>query len=78
MRLGRKANIQVDGPKLALGGIRPLYRNVRRNRIEPLLGAEDFRWIPAVLTYCVPFFVFLLGQRSAGDSRETRPGESGH
>ena len=34
------------------------------NQYEALFGGQDFRWLPALLTYCVPFCVFLAGQRS--------------
>lgn len=35
------------------------------NQFNALFGNESLRWLPAMLTYCVPFVVFLLGQRSA-------------
>lgn len=35
------------------------------NQFNALFGDEPIRWLPAMLTYCVPFVVFLLGQRSA-------------
>jgi len=35
------------------------------NQYDALFGNQTFRWLPAILTYCVPFVVFLLGQRTA-------------
>lgn len=34
------------------------------NQYDALLGHQDIKWPSAILTYCVPFFVFLSGQRS--------------
>jgi len=34
------------------------------NQYEALFGDQIFRWLPALLTYCVPFCVFLAGQIS--------------
>jgi len=34
------------------------------NQFEAILGDSPIRVIPAILTYCVPFLVFLLGNRS--------------
>jgi len=34
------------------------------NQYDALFGNQPFRWLPAILTYCVPFVVFLLGQRA--------------
>ena len=34
------------------------------NQYEALFGDQDFSWLPALLTYCVPFCVFLAGQLS--------------
>jgi hypothetical protein len=34
------------------------------NQYEALFGHQTFRWLPALLTYCVPFCVFLAGQMS--------------
>ena len=34
------------------------------NQYEALFGDHVFRWLPALLTYCVPFCVFLAGQLS--------------
>jgi len=34
------------------------------NQYEALFGDQVFRWLPALLTYCVPFCVFLAGQLS--------------
>jgi hypothetical protein len=35
------------------------------NQYDALFGDQHIRWLPALLTYCVPFTVFLLGKRSA-------------
>jgi len=34
------------------------------NQFNALFGQENIRLIPAILTYCVPFMVFLLGNCS--------------
>ncbi|MEH6577826.1 MAG: nitrate/nitrite transporter NrtS [Amphritea sp.] len=34
------------------------------NQYDALFGSSEFRVIPAILTYCVPFFVFMAGQLS--------------
>lgn len=34
------------------------------NQFDALFGDQSMRWIPAILTYFVPFTVFLLGKRS--------------
>ena len=34
------------------------------NQYDALFGGAEFRVIPAVLTYCVPFVVFIAGQLS--------------
>ncbi|WP_293264763.1 nitrate/nitrite transporter NrtS [Neptunomonas sp.] len=34
------------------------------NQYDALLGETELRVIPALLTYCVPFAVFLAGQVS--------------
>ena len=44
------------------------------NQYDALFSSAEIRWLPAILTYCVPFVVFLLGQRSAqrnGDERHS-------
>jgi hypothetical protein len=35
------------------------------NQYDALFFSAELRWFPAILTYCVPFTVFLLGQRNA-------------
>ena len=35
------------------------------NQYDALFSDTELRLFPALLTYCVPFFVFLLGQRNA-------------
>lgn len=34
------------------------------NQYGALFGEDDLRLIPAVLTYCVPFAVFIFGKMS--------------
>jgi hypothetical protein len=38
------------------------------NQYDALFSTAELRWFPALLTYCVPFTVFLLGQRNAKQS----------
>lgn len=33
------------------------------NQFGALLGDEAFKWPAAVLTYCVPFIVFIVGKK---------------
>lgn len=33
------------------------------NQFDALFGQSEIRLIPALLTYCVPFIVFVLGNR---------------
>jgi hypothetical protein len=40
------------------------------NQYDALFGQQNLRWLPAMLTYCVPFSVFLLGKRSGGECAE--------
>jgi len=35
------------------------------NQYDAIFSTAEIRWLPAILTYCVPFVVFLLGQRNA-------------
>ena len=35
------------------------------NQFDAIFGQSNFRLIPAVLTYCVPFIVFLLGNHES-------------
>jgi methyl-accepting chemotaxis protein len=39
------------------------------NQFDAIFGDEAIRWFPAVLTYCVPFVVFMAGQLSNRDGR---------
>lgn len=43
------------------------------NQHEAIFGDHSFRWLPGVLTYCVPFCVFLAGQISACGSSDLKP-----
>lgn len=40
------------------------------NQFEAVFGAEPLRVLPAILTYCVPFSVFLIGKHSAQKAAE--------
>lgn len=40
------------------------------NQYDALFGQQNLRWLPALLTYCVPFSVFLLGKRAALECAE--------
>lgn len=33
------------------------------NQYDALFGTASVRYLPALLTYCVPFFVFLVGKK---------------
>ncbi|MEQ9547625.1 MAG: nitrate/nitrite transporter NrtS [Marinobacter sp.] len=35
------------------------------NQHGALFGYQEIQWLPAVLTYCVPFCVFMLGKLSS-------------
>lgn len=35
------------------------------NQHDALFGYQEIQWLPAVLTYCVPFCVFMLGKWSS-------------
>lgn len=39
------------------------------NQFDALFGDGELRIIPAVLTYMVPFVVFILGQRSGASDK---------
>ena len=38
------------------------------NQFDALFGQDKLRIIPAILTYCVPFIVFLFGNRQGKKS----------
>ena len=40
------------------------------NQFDALFGDAPLRVIPALLTYCVPFVVFLAGHQSQSKDRE--------
>ncbi len=44
------------------------------NQHDALFGYQDIQWLPAVLTYCVPFCVFMLGKWSSGRDCERSSG----
>ncbi len=37
------------------------------NQFDALFGAGELRLFPAILTYCVPFIVFLYGNKNNKD-----------
>lgn len=41
------------------------------NQFDALFGQSPIRKVPALLTYCVPFLVFVLDRRSK-DKRTTK------
>lgn len=42
------------------------------NQFDALFGPSKLRVIPAVLTYCVPFIVFIAGRLSNKESHKQR------
>ena len=38
------------------------------NQFDALFGQTELRLIPALLTYCVPFIVFILGNKHKGST----------
>ena len=44
------------------------------NQHDALFGYQDIQWLPAILTYCVPFCVFMLGKWSSGRDCERSSG----
>ena len=44
------------------------------NQHDALFGNQDIQWLPAVLTYCVPFCVFMLGKWSSDRDCERSSG----
>lgn len=44
------------------------------NQHDALFGYQHIQWLPAVLTYCVPFFVFMLGKWSSDRDCERSSG----
>lgn len=44
------------------------------NQHDALFGYQDIQWLPAVLTYCVPFCVFMLGKWSSDRDCERSSG----
>lgn len=45
------------------------------NQYDAIFSTAEIRWLPAILTYCVPFVVFLLGQRNAKLKNKTAESE---
>jgi|GEM_PF-645365 len=44
------------------------------NQHDALFGTRDIQWVPALLTYCVPFCVFMFGKRSSDQIRRKTSG----
>jgi len=42
------------------------------NQFDALFGESNIRVIPAVLTYCVPFIVFMFGNRCKGTNDSSK------
>ena len=40
------------------------------NQFDAIFGEQSFRWLPVILTYCVPFSVFLAGRVSANSDHK--------
>jgi len=38
------------------------------NQYDAIFGEQSFRWLAALLTYCVPFIVFMAGRVSGNSS----------
>ncbi|WP_143085034.1 nitrate/nitrite transporter NrtS [Pseudoalteromonas denitrificans] len=38
------------------------------NQFDALFASAQIKWIPAILTYCVPFIVFIAGQCRKAES----------
>ena len=41
------------------------------NQFDAFFGQATIRMIPALLTYCVPFMVFVLGNRSNTTNKDS-------
>ncbi|MEW5009231.1 MAG: nitrate/nitrite transporter NrtS [Cycloclasticus sp.] len=41
------------------------------NQYDALFGTAEFRWLAAFLTYCVPYIVFIFGQKSSISAPKT-------
>lgn len=40
------------------------------NQHGALFDGREIQWVPALLTYCVPFCVFLWGKRSSSQASQ--------
>ncbi len=56
----RRYHTQAAKVALVVGSILLLI-----NQHDALFEYRDIQWLPAVLTYCVPFCVFMLGKWSS-------------
>ncbi|RKR78878.1 nitrate/nitrite transporter NrtS [Marinobacter nauticus] len=60
LELFRRYHKQAAKVALVVGSILSLI-----NQHDALFGYEKIQWLPAALTYCVPFCVFMLGKLSS-------------
>lgn len=60
LELFRRYHKQAAKVALVVGSILLLI-----NQHDALFGYQKIEWLPAVLTYCVPFCVFMLGKLSS-------------
>ncbi|MHA7809836.1 MAG: nitrate/nitrite transporter NrtS [Marinobacter adhaerens] len=60
LELFRRYHKQAAKVALVVGSILLLI-----NQHDALFGYQKIQWLPAVLTYCVPFCVFMLGKLSS-------------
>ena len=60
LELFRRYHKQAAKVALVVGSILLLI-----NQHDALFGYEKIQWLPAALTYCVPFCVFMLGKLSS-------------
>lgn len=60
LELFRRYHKQAANVALVVGSILLLI-----NQHDALFGSQKIQWLPAVLTYCVPFCVFMLGKLSS-------------
>ena len=67
--LFRRYHTQAAKVALVVGSILLLI-----NQHDALFGYQDIQWLPAILTYCVPFCVFMLGKWSSGRDCERSSG----
>ena len=69
LELFRRYHKQAAKVALVVGSILLLI-----NQHDALFGYQKIQWLPAVLTYCVPFCVFMLGKWSSDRDCERSSG----